>query len=591
MLVRQGARIKTKRAPRIVEVPFLSARTISDTEIELLWDFIDLHDIIEIERSADGVSGWAQIAAPFGSTGGTYTNGSLTPGEDYFYRARGIIIAPETLTSEYSDVVSDTTTDTSPTLTAPVNLEFAEASRTAASVTNNVGWDAVTNADTYDYWFVALSPGAYSAGSSGSPLNTALTTVPVVMSRLEDDSTTQLHVRARNDVQAGPEASPLAIDIPGNLKASNVAATVVGVDVHITVVEDAESDAADAIELEHSINASAFANIDETIPDQTAPQFIHVDPGFGTHRYQVRSRDDDTVDRFSGYSNIAQAVIGSPPSSGADGGMDFSTEIDSLSQLPSNIQVINAGNILYDDGSFIMQHTGQPSGVRGILYRYIEKNQPAYTLGQICTDQSLTVMCIIPNTLELFIEYKNRWSSNYTNIHPDCSGGTDYKCILPYLNDNSNRGDWKVGAGGQGNTTTMTGLGGVALATGIPPAVWQRSSPVSALSLFNGLDTTHQLHWQLIFNPGAVGGPRWEEVMQAKINGQLQHSYRGKTNFDLGTRTWRRFKMGANRNRAAYEEMYMHARSVHWWTSSNPGWFDGVPIADWANAGGATYIP
>lgn len=66
----------------------LAAAALSGTEIELTWnDANDGEDGYRVERSADGLSGWTEIATA-AADATTYTDSGLNPGETWYYRVR-----------------------------------------------------------------------------------------------------------------------------------------------------------------------------------------------------------------------------------------------------------------------------------------------------------------------------------------------------------------------------------------------------------------------------------------------------------------------------------------------------------------------
>ncbi|HSI35868.1 MAG TPA: PA14 domain-containing protein, partial [Tepidisphaeraceae bacterium] len=66
----------------------VSAAAINTTQIQLSWTDLPTENGYKIERSANGTTGWTQIATPSaGSTG--YLNTGLAPNTTYYYRLRG----------------------------------------------------------------------------------------------------------------------------------------------------------------------------------------------------------------------------------------------------------------------------------------------------------------------------------------------------------------------------------------------------------------------------------------------------------------------------------------------------------------------
>ena len=118
---------------------FLSATTLSSSQIRLNWtDNASNETGFQIDRSANGTTGWTQIAT-VGSNVVTYTNTGLTSSTTYFYRVRA---ANAGGTSANTDVVSATTAIAVPS--APSGL-----SATALSSTEiRLNWTDNSNNET-----------------------------------------------------------------------------------------------------------------------------------------------------------------------------------------------------------------------------------------------------------------------------------------------------------------------------------------------------------------------------------------------------------------------------------------------------------
>lgn len=91
----------------------LTATAVGQNQIDLSWSFSGPYaTIISIERSADGLTGWTEIATQaIGDT--TYSNTGLAAGTEYHYRVRALV---ETVYGAYSNIDFD---ETFPGLQAP----------------------------------------------------------------------------------------------------------------------------------------------------------------------------------------------------------------------------------------------------------------------------------------------------------------------------------------------------------------------------------------------------------------------------------------------------------------------------------------
>ena len=91
----------------------LAATAISTTQISLTWNASSGAASYKVQRSADGSTGWTQVAAPGGTS---YTDSGLTPATTYYYR----VLASNALgDSAPSNVASATTQASLPYAQAP----------------------------------------------------------------------------------------------------------------------------------------------------------------------------------------------------------------------------------------------------------------------------------------------------------------------------------------------------------------------------------------------------------------------------------------------------------------------------------------
>lgn len=576
--IMRGVRISAQRPLRVVDVPVLTAQPISDSEIRLDWVFNDALDAdkIEIERSDDGLAGWANIATP--SAGSIfYINTGLSPAAQKFYRARGRIDSAiqGVLLSEYSPIVSATTTNTTPGLVQPTGLTFVETSRTNTSVTYAGSWNAVTGAVSYDWWIEPGTVGGFSSGSSGSPNNVGATGIVVVIPRLSADDLGTLQVRASNASGVGPPAA-FPFTVPGNLKAPTlVSVNLVGGDsAEISYAQNADAVTATGYQIERNSLGAGFLLLVEKAPGLVQPQ--HTDPTLpaGTHLYRVRARADEVVDRFSPNSATLGVTIAGPPPSGAVAGQDFLPLTD-ISQLAAGFNGGQLGgpNVFIDPG-------------QGVAVRF-----PALPLR--CGDQSIGFFLNFAGWPTVWVEYDFVFPTNWTTSNPNCSSPQpDYKHLFfipkPGPPPGSRyRADFKTGVGGSGNAIAFISTGYPAYTSapsgGAPTHV---STPVNAIELRDGLPHRYRYRYSFYEEGGAI-----KEIMQSSIDDQLMFSYKDFGNpafVGLGS-TVKQLKLGSNRNLGAVEEMITHWRNI-WVYATNQGWFAGVGIKDYADLGGAEYF-
>lgn len=571
----------------VAQIPELTLTVTGPAGINVAWTFAGNTvegTVVEIERAT-------AEAGPFSNINdsdvddGEYDDSGLTAATQYFYRARSR--APGGQVSEYS-TVENATTSAAAVPVAPATATVAETSRTALTVTYDFSWAAVSGATSYDYWIEASTDGGFSNGSSLAPIaNIPGTSVSgLVVDRQAINDETVFVVAARNASGQGATKRKAEV-VPGNLRApvlnSVIASGTSGV---FRYTEDPEADTADQYEVQVD-----GVTVSLETPGASQPQHSEPNLSVGSHTGRVRAVDTDVVDRVSLWSVEKPFSIGGSAPAGYDAGQDFRTLTGTVGGAPSNLNpgfsIINAANILYDDGTYVLQHTGQASGYNGLLYRFQEKSPATgFNLAQICNDQSLTTKLFHPFTLDLYVEAEIVFSSNWDLVNPLCtSPSPDYKTILAYPKPNTpsgepQRADYHVG--NANSKISLHGLGGNNLSCCIPKNVWTTGQPTSALSVRDGLPHTYRVHFKL----EQVNGI-WTDVMQSSVDGVLQHSMRGLVGYDIGTRMYREIKLGANRNLGAYEEMYVHWLQFYAWTSGNPQWeeFETAEIEDYTCSG------
>lgn len=576
--IMQGVRIRSQQPLRVVGSPVLSAETVSDDEVRLSWIFNNTADAdtIEIERSADGETGWTNITSPIAGGSGSYSDTGRTEGTEYFYRARGRIDSSiqGVLLSAYSAVVSATTTDTGGTLTQPTGLAVSESGRTATAWTAVPSWSSVPSATSYDYWFT----GGYVSGSSGSPNNQPGTSVaPIAFPRIDADAAADLHVRARNASGAGPEAT-YPFSIPGNLKAPVLdSVTLSGDDASIAYTENPEADSATGYQIMRNSLSAGYLLLIEKAPGTARPQHIDLNLPTGTHRYQVRARADEATDRFSPLSAEGIVTVSGPPPSGAVAGQDF-TLLTDISQLNAGFGGGNLG------GSNIYIDPGQ-----GVAVRFVA--QPTR-----CGDQSVGFFLNFAGWSTVWVEFDFVFPTNWTTVNPNCSSPQpDYKHLFfipkPGPISGRYRADYKTGIGSTGNGIAMvsTGYPGDS-APSMPKNNFPThvSTPINATQLRDGLSHRYRFRFSFYEEGGAI-----KEILQGAIDGQKLFSYKdfGNPGFLGRGSVIKQLKLGSNRNLGAIEEMITHWRSI-WVYAANPGWpdFAGVGIKDYVDLGGAEYF-
>lgn len=576
----RAARFIARPPARTPIAPTLTVSASSDTSISVAWVFNDVQDAdqIEIERSTVSGSGFANIATEnVGSS--PYSDTGRTAATTYYYRARAKINSGAlTPYSSYSAEVSATTTGAA-TPTQPANLTATETSRSNTTVTYTLACDAVSGATSYDWYVGPSTDGGYENADATTPNNVVSATFSVtgvVFTRSSGNNEASPNVRARNASGPGPWKSTPVV-VPGNLKAPVLNSAVAsGTSVIITYTEDSEADAADEYEIERSDDGTVYAVVATKTAHISAPQFTDTGLASDTYFYRVRGHDT-ALDAYSSYSAIKSVTVGGAPPTDYDNGMDFSA-MNSLADLSgSGFTVTHPNNVLFDDGTLVLAHTGQVSGIRGLMHRYAA--EPL-----VCTDQFAVVTWNLAGMYEFWLEDTIVLSTNWTTVNPNCSSpAPDYKTILFDFQPTSQVGpgrprvDWKIGKGG--NSLAFDGSGFPSPGIAPPNGVVSKSTPIGALSLSDGLPHVYRLHykWELLNGVTPV------ETCQSMVDGQVIHSYKDFA-ATIGTATIKRIRLSVNRNTRAHEEMYVHRLSTYLWRAGNdPGWFSGVSIDDYTD--------
>ena len=112
----------------------LVATTSSSTQINMIWtDNSSDETGFEVERSANGTTGWTLIASPSTNINSYYNTG-LTPSTQYFYRVRAVNANGNSAYSNVADATTSAPPSTPPT--APTSLTATAASSSAI----NIAW-------------------------------------------------------------------------------------------------------------------------------------------------------------------------------------------------------------------------------------------------------------------------------------------------------------------------------------------------------------------------------------------------------------------------------------------------------------------
>jgi hypothetical protein len=563
-----------RSAQRVPKPPVISVAALSTSSIRVTVLLSDRDDADDVEIYRGTASGGPYTLLTTEAVAGNitfdYDATGLSAATPYFFVGRSKI-DPENSLQRYSEYSNEATATTSGASTPalPVNLLVTETARSTTHIDYDLSWDAVVGATSYDWWIEPSTDGGYENGTVLAPNNQAASPVSVSIPREEGIDEASFYVQARNATGPGPYEHT-AIVVTGNLHPPTLNTAVAsGSDGLLTYTENADAPAADVYEIERSDNGAAFALIDEVLPSAAQP-YQDTALAAGTYKYRLRARDDDTVDRFSGYSAEKVITIGGSTPTGFVKGQDF-TAMNSLADLNTEFSIQTAGNILFDDGTQVLAHTGQASGTRGLMYRFIPRPQD-------CADQSLVTYLNFSSLAleEIWVEAQIVFSSNWTTANSFCApngGGEDYKTLLTYFWPGQKyRFDYRVGTKLSRIHHAGSAFPNPSL---VPINVAQSSSPVRATDLWDGQPHVHRIHLKQL-----VEGSTYKEIMQAMVDGQVTHSYKdlgipARTNEFMG-----RIKIGANRNYGAEEEMYVHWQHIYLY-DTDPGWFTGVAVTDY----------
>jgi hypothetical protein len=544
--------------------PTLTAVAAADDQIDVSWVLPEATnaETIELERATVSGGPWTLIdtITTSGEISGTYNDTGRTAGTDYYYQARSYV---STALQPYSGYCAEetATTTTASTPGQPTNVVETETARTATTITYTVSWDAVSGATSYDVWVEASTDGGYSNGSAGAPMtNTASTSVTgIVVTRSAGHDETVFVVASRNASGQGANKR-LAVTIDGNLRAPVLnTVTPSGTDVAIRYTEDANADAATEYQIEMD-DGGGFAVISTEAPAAAQPQHTEQGLASGDYTFRVRAYDEPN-DVYSEYSAEKVATVGGAPPTGYDKGADFSAMSSTADMAGSGFSIQAPLRIAIDPGV-------------GLKYTYIAEPLTCQNAASPTTTTNAPA-----GAHELWIETTAIFSDNYTTRNTNCSANADYKFLeawpKPQLSSGSLRCQIKLGVGGNKiacNHTNWT------TPNNAPQNVIQVTAPINADALFDGLPHTYRMHWKLFTENGTNKG-----ISQLMIDGVVTHSYK-----DLANPAWDtshpfgRINLGQNRNLGAMEEMYLWWRNFYIWTSSDPGWFTGVAITDYA---------
>lgn len=69
-----------------------AAASLSATSIRVTWDDVGDEDAYQVERSADGVSGWAEVSGELAAGTTQYDDTGLAGSTEYFYRVISLLL-------------------------------------------------------------------------------------------------------------------------------------------------------------------------------------------------------------------------------------------------------------------------------------------------------------------------------------------------------------------------------------------------------------------------------------------------------------------------------------------------------------------
>lgn len=566
-----AARFRPSRVFRIPQAPSISAQVLSDTSILVTCIFEDPGpDEAEIERSTSSGSGFALVDTATVIDGtATFTDTGRTAATQYFYRARAKINSGAlTPYSGYSSEDSATTSGAS-TPAQPTSLIVTEIARDADTITYSMSWTAGAGATSHDWWVEASTDGGYSNGAIDDPTNTELTSVPsIVVTRQPGHDETVFVVAGRNaSGQGSNKRKP--VTVIGNLRAPvlNIVSVAGSDNVEVRYTEDPDADAAVEYLLEGNVDGGEFSVVATISPGAGQPQYVAIDQEAGVYAFRVRGHNGSAV--YSAYSAEKAAVVGAPPPTGWIKGADFSALATLADLAGTGFSVQHPNNISLDVGI-------------GLKYTYVAKPLTCANANTLVT--KLTA----PTGLHrIWIDFTAIFSENWDTRNANClSGNPDFKFFEAWPTNISGSGSKrcqiKMGVGGSKIQCNHLNW---ASPNNAPNSVIQRTTPINADALADGLPHQYRAHWHL-FNEGGTN----KGISQLMIDGVLMHSYKDISNPDWVGQFFRDLFLGQNRNFGPTEEMYI------WWQNfylydEDPGWFDGLEIADWADNGGAPYVP
>jgi hypothetical protein len=285
--------------------PTIVVTAIAGDEINIEWTLAEADDaeVVEIEQSTTSGSGFANITLveTLGETTGTFTATGLTPNTTYYFQARSFKDSALIRYSAYSAEDSDTTPAAGSTLAQPANLAATETARDATTITYTLSWDAVANADSYDWWVEASIDGGYSNGSSGAPNNSVTNSAAgIAVTRPAVGDETVFVVAGRDENGQGANTR-LAVNIEGTMLPPTFdSASLSGDDVTITYTEHDAADAVDNYQVERDSGAG-FVVISTEAVGAAQPQHVDSNLAAGDHTYRIRGYDTDT-DTYTAYS-------------------------------------------------------------------------------------------------------------------------------------------------------------------------------------------------------------------------------------------------------------------------------------------------
>lgn len=200
----------------------------------------------------------------------------------------------------------------------------------------------------------------------------------------------------------------------------------------------------------------------------------------------------------------------------------------------------------------------------GLMYRF-------RALPSTCGDQIVGQATVgLPNQArEVWVEFTNVWSSNYTNVNPNCgSPSPGYKHILAWVDPPQGCGQYRFQIVTNGDNQIESAVPGfpqcdsVAVNPGAPDASGVVQYPPKTVrapspnKLFDGQPHTFRWHFAILGND--------QYRIYLEIDGQVTHDYVTSGRSDAGM-TLRNLFLGSNRNLGATQDMSMWWRDVKIW--------------------------